>query len=383
MKGIRDANALSKVIDSKIIQYADSIKDYVVLPTQLRSRPFRTSQRNLLNENPIVWHCFYCSDSNRDNDRVHVFNWNYPGMSEYIAPVQLRSRLEIDLNKSMPSSSENISDHGKSFQFIAFDFGSAVFDMSEFESTDESESPQEVILEVAEVVAEEVNYQENVYIYNQSDYADDGRKNAAEESFGISDTIETKFKIASDASIPFEEICNSNCTGEVVSGDISESLRNNSVESTPLEEFESVPPQTPAPEEVPDTSSVRATQVSEGINDLIKESSSETVSHNCPTIAVSPSDKCDGKSDTEVGELSDQEIMEMHIPIAVVCFLVGLLSAYGFGRVKRFVTAYLLERERLYIDNLEKETIALLSADKFPSAVRLLKRSLPRVIQCR
>ena len=63
-KRIRDTSSLSSVINNKTIKYKELIKNLIILPAQLKRKNIPTKIRNLIETNPIIWHCTSCRDTN-------------------------------------------------------------------------------------------------------------------------------------------------------------------------------------------------------------------------------------------------------------------------------------------------------------------------------
>jgi len=304
------------------MQYAESIKDYVVLPTQLRSMIFKISRRNLLLENPLLWHCFYCTDTNRKNDRKRVFNWNYPLSDDTSSIVSLNvssrskdmhpSRLvPLVTSRSLPVEVS---------KYVVFDFGSAVFDMAEYDIKTENLSNE------FELSSNEQNH----------------------SGFALFDmSIEVPNNTIDQPSgefLPITKTLNPSNLQEKI--DITDNIH-------------AVCPSAP---------------------ELSKETPSIIMPlATCPTSSYSDGDEENNNTDN----VSDSELMISHLPIAALFFIVGVITAYMTGYVRKEVNKYLLQRQRNFLDNLEKRVISLLNGSEFEKAARLLKREMPTVVQYR
>eukprot|EP01036_Dinobryon_divergens_P024261 gene24261-32694_t len=337
-KGIRDITSLAKIIELKSVEYAESFKDYVVLPTQLRSKSFKVSRRNLLAENPIAWHCFYCSDTNRQNDRIDIFNkFNYTELP-LTFPVDNYDRLCQSFlpppSYQSPKSlrQENISTaKSLSHSFVVFDFGSAVFDLKE-------EYEQEVLNSTESPVD-----------------LQSGTLRDLERNLTTSETVCKTTEVAPMllSSVP---------------------LNTESINMEPSQNIDSLPIISPDCSCIPN----------------VQEPSQDT-----PDIRKNTETEKEAKDNKEKNEQrenttppleeveSDSEIVLSHFPIAVLFFLIGLIFAYSVDAARSSLRDYLADRERKYVDYLIQTVIELLEAEKFTAAVKQLKGGMPRVVRFR
>ena len=324
---------MSKLIELKSIEYAESMKDYIVLPTQLRSKPFKSSHRNLLSEYPIFWHCFYCSDTNRFNDRINIFNQfnetDYSDILEmpsYLAIQDGNQSLPYDLNQHAVAVPPVAPNH-----FVVFDFGSAVFDLEEI---DDSTSTN--IIEIEQP-------QDN-------------------STFDFSET-----EVVPNDSYKIDEEVN------VLDGQTDPSALHHFMKEPEKNNF--------TVERGPNLSNQEPAAQEQEVHAEVPENNGQTE----PSVLLTPANRlCPSVNSSEAEETeSDSEIIASHFPIAILFFIIGLISSYSVGHIRKYISDFFIEQKRRYLDNLEKEVIGLLSADKFEKTVKLLQRELTRVIRYR
>eukprot|EP00597_Dinobryon_sp_UTEXLB2267_P000775 CAMPEP_0170074602 /NCGR_PEP_ID=MMETSP0019_2-20121128/11877_1 /TAXON_ID=98059 /ORGANISM="Dinobryon sp., Strain UTEXLB2267" /LENGTH=688 /DNA_ID=CAMNT_0010285011 /DNA_START=352 /DNA_END=2418 /DNA_ORIENTATION=- len=228
-------------------------------------------------------------------------------------------------------------------RYVVFDFGSAVFDMAEYNMDDfnKKKTSSEFDLNSTEKYGSDcVEFDMNI----------GPSENYVTESDKIDQTsVEPIIETLNPINLP---------------EDIASFVTNES--NTPLV----IPSILPLPEE----SSVLIS----GDTPLIITPSTTSQSTSCP-----PSSSLDNEDNNITESMSDSELMMSHIPIAALFFMVGVISAYMAGYVRKEVNKFLLKRQRWYLDNLEKRVITLLNGAEFEKAARLLKRELPTVIQYR
>ena len=338
----------------KSVEYAESFKDYVALPTQLRSKPFKASRRNMLAENPIVWHCFYCSDTNRFNDRLDIFNqFNYSELPLSL-PVDNYDRLCHSFLPPPPSSYASTVgsvEHGNfstakspSNSFIIFDFGSAVFDLKEEIKPEDIEIGME---ESPEVVPSETT----------SDLPSSQVESATEDILCGTKTTTDKEVLHPTASTTTE----TTTTAE----------HSNVANCVPISPV--IPPTLEVSEPSQDTPDIRK-------NTNTKQRREETEAGG----SVEEEKQHDNATSAPPEEAeSDSEIVLSHIPIAILFFLVGLVFAYSVDAARSYLRDYLVAREKKYVDYLELTAIDLLKDNKFAAAANLLKGAMQRVVKFR
>lgn len=339
---------MAKIIELKSVEYAESFKEYVVLPTQLRSKSFKVSRRNLLAENPIAWHCFYCSDTNRLNDRIDIFNkFNYTELSLSFPGDNYDRLCQSFLPPPLPYQSPNIikqenSSTAKSLSnsFVVFDFGSAVFDLKE------------------ELKPEDLDGEVNPAVFPSETLHDLQSNQTTSETVSLGGGCQPTLDAPQlHSSVPL-------MTTETIR---TESFQNiDSVPTTPV----SLPIPV-VPEYSQDTPDTRETKQSKVEAKDIKDSHVK-MNDNFPLLMH-----------VEEEVESDSEIVLSHIPIAILFFLIGLIFAYSVDAARGYLKDYLTDRERKYVDSLVDAVIELLADDKFAAAVKLLKGGMRRVVKFR